>query len=42
MSMEEWSIAGMLLGALMMSGSLTILGMSWGIEKLEEYFGGLK
>jgi len=39
MSVEEWSIAGMLLGALMMSGSLLVLGLSWAIQKLEEYWG---
>jgi len=39
MSVEEWSIAGMLLGALMMSGSLLVLGLSWVIQKLEEYWG---
>lgn len=39
MSVEEWSIAGMLLGALMMSGSLIFLALSWAIQKFEEYWG---
>ena len=35
----EWSIAGMLIGAMMMSGSLLILALSWSIQKMEEYWG---
>ena len=39
MSIETWSLTGMLIGALMMSGSLLVLGLSWAIQKIEEYWG---